>query len=131
MLVNKRLEKHTRSIYFGKNAYEITFYNFASNFNVYSLDPTVIVPPPRGIVAFNATATSMCLKWEPPQLSAFITTGEVAPPTFWYTLSYKTRTPQTRDDRTVIDYLSRERFEVTGLRSFTLYEFSLVMNYCL
>lgn len=43
-------------------------------------------PPqsPRGIIAMNATAESVLLKWEPP---LYVDEGR----RYWYTLSYKTR----------------------------------------
>ena len=40
--------------------------------------------PPRNIIAFNATAESVCLKWEPP---IFLEEGK----RYWYTLTFKTR----------------------------------------
>ncbi|VDM47810.1 unnamed protein product [Toxocara canis] len=76
--------------------------------------------PPRGIVALNATAESVTLKWEAP---LYVDEGK----RYWYTLTYKTRTPQGRNNpMTVIDFINTTRYEVCGLRSFTLYEFSVV-----
>uniref|UniRef100_A0A914QYV7 Fibronectin type-III domain-containing protein n=2 Tax=Panagrolaimus davidi TaxID=227884 RepID=A0A914QYV7_9BILA len=40
--------------------------------------------PPRNIVASNATAGSVCLKWDPP---IFLEEGK----RYWYTLTFKTR----------------------------------------
>ncbi|KAI1716026.1 ion channel domain-containing protein [Ditylenchus destructor] len=77
--------------------------------------------PPRGIVAFHATAESVCLRWDPPVL---LDEGK----RFWYTLSYKTRTPQRRNHHTVVDFINKTYYEVTGLKSFTLYEFSVVIT---
>uniref|UniRef100_A0A9J2PKP5 Fibronectin type-III domain-containing protein n=1 Tax=Ascaris lumbricoides TaxID=6252 RepID=A0A9J2PKP5_ASCLU len=79
-------------------------------------------PPqsPRGIIAMNATAESVLLKWEPP---LYVDEGR----RYWYTLSYKTRTPQgINNPLTVIDFINTPSYEVQGLRSFTLYEFSVV-----
>uniref|UniRef100_A0A915C3F3 Fibronectin type-III domain-containing protein n=2 Tax=Parascaris univalens TaxID=6257 RepID=A0A915C3F3_PARUN len=79
-------------------------------------------PPqsPRGVVAMNATAESVMLKWEPP---LYVDEGR----RYWYTLSYKTRTPQGfNNPLTVIDFINTPSYEVQGLRSFTLYEFSVV-----
>uniref|UniRef100_A0AC34FBR6 Fibronectin type-III domain-containing protein n=1 Tax=Panagrolaimus sp. ES5 TaxID=591445 RepID=A0AC34FBR6_9BILA len=75
--------------------------------------------PPRNIVASNATAGSVCLKWDPP---IFLEEGK----RYWYTLTFKTRTPQRRNHLTVIDFITTDHYEVTNLKSFTLYEFSLV-----
>ncbi|KAK0410963.1 hypothetical protein QR680_005411 [Steinernema hermaphroditum] len=75
--------------------------------------------PPREIVAYNATAESVCLKWEAP---VYVEEGR----RYWYTLSFKTRTPQRRNHLTVIDFITTNRYEVIGLKSFTLYEFSVV-----
>uniref|UniRef100_A0A914CS26 Potassium channel domain-containing protein n=1 Tax=Acrobeloides nanus TaxID=290746 RepID=A0A914CS26_9BILA len=44
---------------------------------------------PKNLIVFNATSDSVCLKWEPP---IFVDEGR----RFWYTLTYKTRTPQFR-----------------------------------
>uniref|UniRef100_A0A7E4ZRT4 Fibronectin type-III domain-containing protein n=1 Tax=Panagrellus redivivus TaxID=6233 RepID=A0A7E4ZRT4_PANRE len=74
--------------------------------------------PPRNIVAFNATAESVCLKWDPP---IFLEEGK----RYWYTLTFKTRTPQRRNHLTVIDFITTDHYEVTNLKTFTLYEFSL------
>ncbi|TKR60308.1 hypothetical protein L596_027573 [Steinernema carpocapsae] len=75
--------------------------------------------PPRELIAFNATAESVCLKWEAP---LYVEEGK----RYWYTLSFKTRTPQRRNHMTVIDFITTNRYEVIGLKSFTLYEFSVV-----
>uniref|UniRef100_A0A915D819 Uncharacterized protein n=1 Tax=Ditylenchus dipsaci TaxID=166011 RepID=A0A915D819_9BILA len=75
--------------------------------------------PPRGILAFHATAESVCLRWDPP---VKLEEGK----RFWYTLSYKTRTPQRRNHYTVVDFITKTHYEVVGLKSFTLYEFSIV-----
>ncbi|KAE9552986.1 hypothetical protein FO519_003790 [Halicephalobus sp. NKZ332] len=75
--------------------------------------------PPRNLVAFNATAESVCLKWDSP---IFLEEGK----RYWYTLTFKTRTPQRRNHLTVIDFITTDHYEVTNLKSFTLYEFSVV-----
>ncbi|KHN82862.1 TWiK family of potassium channels protein 7 [Toxocara canis] len=62
--------------------------------------------PPRGIVALNATAESVTLKWEAP---LYVDEGK----RYWYTLTYKTRTPQGRNNpMTVIDFINTTRYEV-------------------
>lgn len=75
--------------------------------------------PPRNLLAYNATAQSVCLRWEPP---IFVDEGK----RYWYTISYKTRTPQRRQTVTVIDFVNQTSYEVTNLKSFTLYEFSVM-----
>uniref|UniRef100_A0A914DT17 Fibronectin type-III domain-containing protein n=1 Tax=Acrobeloides nanus TaxID=290746 RepID=A0A914DT17_9BILA len=74
---------------------------------------------PKNLIVFNATSDSVCLKWEPP---IFVDEGR----RFWYTLTYKTRTPQFRSNVTIVDFITTENYKVTGLKSFTLYEFSVV-----
>nr|CAD2189213.1 unnamed protein product [Meloidogyne enterolobii] len=82
--------------------------------------PEVIIPMPKGIAPFNATADSVTLKWEP-STQIFL---EGKP--FWYTLSYAPRTPHRLNNSTkVIDFLRQNRFVVSGLKSFTLYEFNV------
>ncbi|KAI6190639.1 hypothetical protein M3Y97_00140500 [Aphelenchoides bicaudatus] len=74
--------------------------------------------PPRNLLAYNATAQSVCLRWEAP---IFVDEGK----RYWYTISYKTRTPQRRQTVTVIDFVNTNSYEVKNLKSFTLYEFSV------
>ncbi|KAI6229161.1 hypothetical protein M3Y95_00502200 [Aphelenchoides besseyi] len=75
--------------------------------------------PPRDLLAYNATAESVMLRWEPP---IFVDEGK----RYWYTISFKTRTPQRRHTVTVIDFVNTTTYEVRNLKSFTLYEFNVV-----
>lgn len=75
--------------------------------------------PPRNLLAYNATAQSVCLRWEAP---IFVDEGK----RYWYTISYKTRTPQRRQTVIVIDFVNTTSYEVKNLKSFTLYEFSVI-----
>uniref|UniRef100_A0A914VCP5 DDB1- and CUL4-associated factor 7 n=1 Tax=Plectus sambesii TaxID=2011161 RepID=A0A914VCP5_9BILA len=74
--------------------------------------------PPRNMIAYNATAESVTLSWDPP---IYVDEGR----RYWYTLTFKTRTPQRRNHMTVVDFINTTSFEVVGLKSFTLYEFLL------
>ncbi|CAI4223261.1 unnamed protein product [Auanema sp. JU1783] len=83
-------------------------------------DPNLSPPPesPRNLVASNATADSVFLRWKPP---VYVEEGK----RYWYTLTFKTRTPQRRCNVVVVDFINAEKYLVTGLKSFTLYEFSV------
>jgi hypothetical protein len=65
---------------------------------------------PRGIAPFNVTADSVTLKWEPP--TQILLEGK----RFWYTLSYKPRTPQRMNTVKVIDFLRQNRYVISGLK---------------
>lgn len=75
--------------------------------------------PPRDVRASDATADSVRLRWSAPK------SGEDEGKRFWYTISYKTRTPQRRQSVTVIDFVTKSSYVVRELKSFTLYEFSV------
>ncbi|GMT08861.1 hypothetical protein PFISCL1PPCAC_158 [Pristionchus fissidentatus] len=86
--------------------------------------PNEIIEPPTGIYAFNATADSVCLRWKAPL-------REPEGKRFWYTLTYKTRNPHWifgRNQATIVDFITGENYEVKGLKTFTLYQFSLVVT---
>ncbi|GMR57156.1 hypothetical protein PMAYCL1PPCAC_27351, partial [Pristionchus mayeri] len=86
--------------------------------------PNAIIDPPTNISAFNATADSVCLRWKAPL-------REPEGKRFWYTLTYKTRNPHWifgRNQATVVDFITGETYEVKGLKTFTLYQFSLVVT---
>ncbi|CAJ0948342.1 unnamed protein product, partial [Mesorhabditis belari] len=74
--------------------------------------------PPRDLIAFNATADSVTLRWASP---IKLEEGR----RYWYTLTYKPRTPQRRTNVEMVDFINAETYVVTGLKSFILYEFSL------
>lgn len=75
--------------------------------------------PPRNLKAYNSTADSITLRWDRP-----LNIDEEK--RFWYTVTYKTRTPQARSNPvTVVEFLNREYYVVRELRSFTLYAFSV------
>ncbi|KAK6108268.1 Ion channel family protein [Brugia pahangi] len=75
--------------------------------------------PPRNLRAIDSTADSVVLTWDPP-------THNHEGKCFWYTIAYQIRTPRTRNSpATVIEFISDEHYVVTGLRSFTLYVFSV------
>ncbi|KAJ1345675.1 hypothetical protein KIN20_000264 [Parelaphostrongylus tenuis] len=74
--------------------------------------------PPRNLIASHATADSMLLRWSAPP---YVDEGK----RYWYTLTYKPRTPQRRSHVVRVDFINEEKYLVTGLKSFTLYEFSL------
>ncbi|WKY11928.1 hypothetical protein Q1695_003476 [Nippostrongylus brasiliensis] len=73
---------------------------------------------PRNLVASQATADSVLLRWSAP---LYVDEGK----RYWYTLTYKPRTPQRRNQVVRVDFINEEKYLVTGLKSFTLYEFSL------
>ncbi|KAK6049289.1 fibronectin type III domain protein [Cooperia oncophora] len=73
---------------------------------------------PRNLIASHATADSVLLRWSPP---LYVDEGK----RYWYTLTYKPRTPQRRNHVVRVDFINEEKYLVTGLKSFTLYEFSL------
>nr|CDJ89549.1 Ion transport 2 and Fibronectin domain containing protein [Haemonchus contortus] len=73
---------------------------------------------PRNLVASHATADSVLLRWCAP---LYVDEGK----RYWYTLTYKPRTPQRRNQVVRVDFINEEKYLVTGLKSFTLYEFSL------
>ncbi|KAL6742901.1 hypothetical protein Aduo_015997 [Ancylostoma duodenale] len=77
-------------------------------------------PPesPRNLTASHATADSVLLRWNAP---IYVDEGK----RYWYTLTYKPRTPQRRNQVVRVDFINEEKYLVTGLKSFTLYEFSL------
>ncbi|CAD5226189.1 unnamed protein product [Bursaphelenchus okinawaensis] len=75
-------------------------------------------PAPTNLKVSNPTAESILLRWDAPVMV------EEAK-RYWYTLSYKTRTPQRRPNATVIDFVNQTYYEITDLKSFTLYEFSV------
>ncbi|CAJ0579311.1 unnamed protein product, partial [Mesorhabditis spiculigera] len=74
--------------------------------------------PPRDLIAFNATANSVTLRWTQP---IKLEEGR----RYWYTLTYKPRTPQRRTNVEMVDFINTTSYVVSGLKSFTLYEFSL------
>uniref|UniRef100_A0A158P7Y0 Fibronectin type III domain protein n=1 Tax=Angiostrongylus cantonensis TaxID=6313 RepID=A0A158P7Y0_ANGCA len=81
--------------------------------------PAEILPaPPRNLIASQATADSVFLRWNAP---LYVDEGK----RYWYTLTYKPRTPQRRNQVVRVDFINEEKYLVTGLKSFTLYEFSL------
>jgi hypothetical protein len=65
---------------------------------------------PRGIAPFNVTADSVTLKWEPP--TQILLEGKK----FWYTLSFKPRTPHRLSREKSVDFLRQNRFVVNGLK---------------
>ncbi|CAB3398799.1 unnamed protein product [Caenorhabditis bovis] len=73
---------------------------------------------PRHLVASHATADSVMLRWSAP---IYVDEGK----RYWYTIQYKPRTPQRRNNVVVVDFVNKDRYLVTGLKSFTLYEFSV------
>ncbi|CAD6193635.1 unnamed protein product [Caenorhabditis auriculariae] len=75
-------------------------------------------PPPRNLVASHSTADTVMLRWSAP---VYVDEGK----RYWYTLKYKPRTPQRRNNVVVVDFITKDRYLVTGLKSFTLYEFSM------
>uniref|UniRef100_A0A1I7XI91 Fibronectin type-III domain-containing protein n=1 Tax=Heterorhabditis bacteriophora TaxID=37862 RepID=A0A1I7XI91_HETBA len=77
-------------------------------------------PPqsPRNLTATRATADSVLLRWNAP---LYVDEGK----RYWYTLTYKPRTPQRRCHVVVVDFINKEKYLVIGLKSFTLYEFSI------
>ncbi|VDK67040.1 unnamed protein product [Onchocerca ochengi] len=75
--------------------------------------------PPRNLRVIDSTADSISLQWDSPS-------SENKEEVFWYTVSYKIRTPRNRDNPvTIIEHISTKQYVITGLRSFTLYEFSV------
>uniref|UniRef100_A0A0R3S014 Fibronectin type-III domain-containing protein n=1 Tax=Elaeophora elaphi TaxID=1147741 RepID=A0A0R3S014_9BILA len=75
--------------------------------------------PPRNLRAIDSTADSIALSWDPPS-------HDNEEKRFWYTIAYQIRTPRTRNNpATVIEFITGEQYLVTGLRSFTLYVFSV------
>ncbi|KAK6753412.1 hypothetical protein RB195_012791 [Necator americanus] len=77
-------------------------------------------PPeaPRNLLASHATADSVLLRWSEP---IYVDEGK----RYWYTLTYKPRTPQRRNQVVCVDFINEKKYLVKGLKSFTLYEFSL------
>uniref|UniRef100_A0A183FSE0 Fibronectin type-III domain-containing protein n=1 Tax=Heligmosomoides polygyrus TaxID=6339 RepID=A0A183FSE0_HELPZ len=73
---------------------------------------------PQSLTASHATADSVLLRWRAPR---YVDEGK----RYWYTLTYKPRTPQRRNHVVRVDFINEEKYLVTGLKSFTLYEFSL------
>ncbi|KAM3717497.1 TWiK family of potassium channels protein [Dirofilaria immitis] len=71
--------------------------------------------PPRNLRVTNSTSNSIVLKWDPPSCD---NEGK----SFWYTVTYKI---SRNNPTTVIEYVCTERYVITGLRSFTLYGFSV------
>lgn len=84
--------------------------------------PAEILPDcpesPQSLTASHATADSVLLRWRAPR---YVDEGK----RYWYTLTYKPRTPQRRNHVVRVDFINEEKYLVTGLKSFTLYEFSL------
>ncbi|KAL3984910.1 Ion channel family protein [Acanthocheilonema viteae] len=75
--------------------------------------------PPRNLRAIDSTADSIALTWDPPSHD---NEGRL----FWYTIAYQIRTPRKRNNPVkVIEFITNEQYLVTGLRSFTLYCFSV------
>ncbi|VDO24880.1 unnamed protein product [Onchocerca flexuosa] len=75
--------------------------------------------PPRNLRVIDSTADSISLQWDSPS-------SENKEKGFWYTISYKIRTPRNRDNPvTIIEHIDTKQYVITGLRSFTLYEFSV------
>ncbi|EFO87789.1 CRE-TWK-32 protein [Caenorhabditis remanei] len=77
--------------------------------------------PPRHLVASHATADSVMLRWSAP---IYVDEGK----RYWYTITYKPRTPQRRNNVVAVDFINKDRYLVTGLKSFTLYEFSVYVT---
>ncbi|VDN51999.1 unnamed protein product [Dracunculus medinensis] len=76
--------------------------------------------PPQDLIAYNSTAQSVMLHWKRP-----LHLNEAVK--YWFTITYKTRTPQILDNPiTMIDFINSDRYEVRNLKSFTLYEFTVV-----
>uniref|UniRef100_A0A915PRW3 Fibronectin type-III domain-containing protein n=1 Tax=Setaria digitata TaxID=48799 RepID=A0A915PRW3_9BILA len=75
--------------------------------------------PPRNLRVTDSTADSIALTWDPPL-------HDNGGRGFWYTIAYRIRTPRSRNNpATVIEFITSEQYVVTGLRSFTLYRFSV------
>lgn len=77
--------------------------------------------PPRNLLASHATADSVMLRWSAP---IYVDEGK----RYWYTITYKPRTPQRRNNVVAVDFINKDRYLVTGLKSFTLYEFSVYVT---
>uniref|UniRef100_A0A0N4XFT8 Fibronectin type-III domain-containing protein n=1 Tax=Nippostrongylus brasiliensis TaxID=27835 RepID=A0A0N4XFT8_NIPBR len=63
---------------------------------------------PRNLVASQATADSVLLRWSAP---LYVDEGK----RYWYTLTYKPRTPQRRNQVVRVDFINEEKYLVTGL----------------
>ncbi|CAG9537411.1 unnamed protein product [Cercopithifilaria johnstoni] len=75
--------------------------------------------PPRNLRAINSTANSIVLTWDPPS-------DDNEGKRFWYTVAYQKRTPRKQSNpATIIEFVNSEQYLITGLRSFTLYSFSV------
>ncbi|VDN06097.1 unnamed protein product [Thelazia callipaeda] len=75
--------------------------------------------PPRNLRAFSSRADSVTLLWDPPS-------QDNEEKRFWYTITYRKRTPQGDNNPvTFIEFINKEEYVVTGLQSFTLYSFSV------
>ncbi|KJH47402.1 fibronectin type III domain protein [Dictyocaulus viviparus] len=107
------------------NIQDVSFFSLKENLDL-ALKHLAQTPPtiqdfpaaPRNLVASQATADSVLLRWSPP---LYVDEGK----RYWYTLTYKPRTPQRRNQVVRVDFINEEKYLVTGLKSFTLYEFSL------
>ncbi|PAV81759.1 hypothetical protein WR25_17501 [Diploscapter pachys] len=75
--------------------------------------------PPRELSVSHATADSVLLKWKHP---IYVEEGR----RYWFSLTYKPRNPQKRCNAVIVDFINTDRFLVTNLKSFTLYEFQVV-----